>query len=126
MFTTCNCSLSPPPQSTKTAGLRPMERRDIRQVTELLQRFLRRFQLAPSMSDEEVAHWLLPQENIIDTYVIEVAAIRSSVENILSICGGDKKFTYRCSKTTRTDDILFPGLVGGIFNCGRCALTHLT
>ncbi|XP_049586925.1 glycylpeptide N-tetradecanoyltransferase 2 [Syngnathus scovelli] len=61
------------PDNTKTAGLRPMERRDIRQVTDLLQKYLRRFQLAPSMSEEEVAHWLLPQENIIDTYVVEGA-----------------------------------------------------
>ncbi|XP_061771617.1 glycylpeptide N-tetradecanoyltransferase 2 [Nerophis ophidion] len=59
------------PDSIKTGGLRPMERRDIRQVTELLQKFLKRFQLAPSMSEVEVAHWFLPQENIIDTYVVE-------------------------------------------------------
>nr|AAO20905.1 N-myristoyltransferase 2 [Takifugu rubripes] len=63
------------PDSTKTPGLRPMERRDIRQVTELLQKFLKRFQLAPSMTEEEVSHWFLPQDNIIDTYVVEVAGI---------------------------------------------------
>uniref|UniRef100_A0A672GA24 Glycylpeptide N-tetradecanoyltransferase n=1 Tax=Salarias fasciatus TaxID=181472 RepID=A0A672GA24_SALFA len=55
----------------KTPGLRPMERRDVRQVTELLQKYLKRFQLTPSMGEEEVAHWFLPQENIIDTYVVE-------------------------------------------------------
>lgn len=49
-----------------------MERRDIQQVKELLHEYLRRFQLAPSMGEEEVAHWFLPQENIIDTYVVEV------------------------------------------------------
>lgn len=63
-------------QSTKTPGLRPMERRDVGQVTELLQRYLRRFQLAPSMGEEEVAHWFLPQDNIIDTYVVEVCGFR--------------------------------------------------
>lgn len=52
-----------------------MERRDIRQVTELLQKYLKRFQLAPSMGEEEVAHWFLPQDNIIDTYVVEVSGI---------------------------------------------------
>lgn len=52
-----------------------MERRDIRQVTELLQKFLQRFQLAPSMGEEEVAHWLLPQDNIIDTFVVEVSGM---------------------------------------------------
>uniref|UniRef100_A0A3P9KQC8 Glycylpeptide N-tetradecanoyltransferase n=1 Tax=Oryzias latipes TaxID=8090 RepID=A0A3P9KQC8_ORYLA len=59
------------PDSIKTPGLRLMERRDIRQVKELLHEYLRRFQLAPSMGEEEVAHWFLPQENIIDTYVVE-------------------------------------------------------
>lgn len=49
-----------------------MERRDVRQVTELLEAHLRRFQLAPSMGEEEVTHWFLPQENIIDTFVVEV------------------------------------------------------
>lgn len=52
-----------------------MERRDIRQVTELLQKYLKRFQLAPSMTEEEVSHWFLPQDNIIDTYVVEVAGV---------------------------------------------------
>ncbi|TNN75707.1 Glycylpeptide N-tetradecanoyltransferase 2 [Liparis tanakae] len=61
------------PDSTKTPGLRPMERRDIRQVTELLQKFLQRFQLAPSMGEEEVAHWFFPQDNIIDAFVVEGA-----------------------------------------------------
>uniref|UniRef100_A0A674D0Q6 Glycylpeptide N-tetradecanoyltransferase n=1 Tax=Salmo trutta TaxID=8032 RepID=A0A674D0Q6_SALTR len=61
------------PDSTKTPGLRVMERRDVRQVTELLQKHMRRFQLAPSMGEEEVAHWFLPQDNIIDTFVVEGA-----------------------------------------------------
>lgn len=52
-----------------------MERRDIHRVTELLQKYLRRFHLAPSMGEEDVAHWLLPQENIIDTFVVEVWAV---------------------------------------------------
>uniref|UniRef100_A0A8C7MGM2 Glycylpeptide N-tetradecanoyltransferase n=1 Tax=Oncorhynchus kisutch TaxID=8019 RepID=A0A8C7MGM2_ONCKI len=61
------------PDSTKTPGLRAMERRDVHQVTELLQKHMRRFQLAPSMGEEEVAHWFLPQDNIIDTFVVEGA-----------------------------------------------------
>lgn len=64
-----------PIKSTKTPGLRPMERRDIPQVTELLQKYLKRFHLAPAMGEQEVAHWFLPQDNIIDTYVVEVSRI---------------------------------------------------
>lgn len=65
-----------PIKSTKTPGLRPMERRDIPQVTQLLQKYLKRFQLAPTMGEQEVAHWFLPQDNIIDTYVVEVMKSR--------------------------------------------------
>lgn len=75
----CRCtvsqrpSVSPAPfKSTKTPGLRPMERRDVPQVAELLQKYMKRFQLAPTMGEQEVAHWFLPQDNIIDTFVVEV------------------------------------------------------
>ncbi|KAG9342828.1 hypothetical protein JZ751_015700, partial [Albula glossodonta] len=59
------------PDTTKTAGLRPMEKRDVKQVTELLDKYLQQFHLRPVMGEEEVSHWFLPQENIIDTYVVE-------------------------------------------------------
>lgn len=62
-----------------------MERRDIHQVTELLQRYLRRFHLAPSMGEEDVAHWFLPQENIIDTFVVEVRAVITHPESACDI-----------------------------------------
>lgn len=45
---------------------------DVKQVTALLQKYLSRFHLRPVMGEEEVKHWFLPQENIIDTYVVEV------------------------------------------------------
>uniref|UniRef100_A0A3B3QZF5 Glycylpeptide N-tetradecanoyltransferase n=1 Tax=Paramormyrops kingsleyae TaxID=1676925 RepID=A0A3B3QZF5_9TELE len=59
------------PDATKTAGLRPMEKKDVKQVTALLDRYLKQFHLGPVMGEEEVSHWFLPQENIIDTYVVE-------------------------------------------------------
>lgn len=68
-------------KSTKTPGLRSMERRDIPQVTELLQKYLKRFQLAPSMGEQEVAHWFFPQDNIIDTYVVEVSSFSHAGNN---------------------------------------------
>lgn len=60
------------PQSTRTPGLRPMTAGDVHQVTALLQKYLSQFHLQPVMGEEEVQHWFLPQENIIDTYVVEV------------------------------------------------------
>ncbi|KAH0512156.1 Glycylpeptide N-tetradecanoyltransferase 1 [Microtus ochrogaster] len=57
----------------KTAGLRPMEKKDIPVVHQLLTRYLKQFHLTPVMSQEEVEHWFYPQENIIDTFVVENA-----------------------------------------------------
>ncbi|XP_023488019.2 glycylpeptide N-tetradecanoyltransferase 2 isoform X1 [Equus przewalskii] len=59
------------PDVTKTSGLRPMEPRDIKAVRELTNTYLKQFHLAPVMDEEEVAHWFLPQEHIIDTFVVE-------------------------------------------------------
>ncbi|XP_055511660.1 glycylpeptide N-tetradecanoyltransferase 2 isoform X2 [Leucoraja erinacea] len=59
------------PDTPKTAGLRPMEQKDVKSVQELLFNYLKQFELAPVMNDVEVIHWLMPRENIIDTYVVE-------------------------------------------------------
>uniref|UniRef100_A0A2K5PRA3 Glycylpeptide N-tetradecanoyltransferase n=1 Tax=Cebus imitator TaxID=2715852 RepID=A0A2K5PRA3_CEBIM len=56
---------------TKTSGLRPMEPKDIKSVRELTNTYLKQFHLAPVMDEEEVAHWFLPREHIIDTFVVE-------------------------------------------------------
>ncbi len=32
-----------------------------------------RFRIAPVMSEEEFAHWLLPREGVMSTYVLQVA-----------------------------------------------------
>lgn len=50
-----------------------MERKDIPVVHQLLTRYLKQFHLTPVMSQEEVEHWFYPQENIIDTFVVEVS-----------------------------------------------------
>lgn len=59
-------------QTPKTPGLRPMEHKDISAVHKLLTEYLKQFHLTPVMSREEVEHWFVPQENIIDTFVVEV------------------------------------------------------
>uniref|UniRef100_A0A8C8HQP1 Glycylpeptide N-tetradecanoyltransferase n=1 Tax=Oncorhynchus tshawytscha TaxID=74940 RepID=A0A8C8HQP1_ONCTS len=60
-------------EAPKTSGLRPMTRKDVPAVHRLLLEYLSQFHLAPVMSPEEVEHWLLPQENIIDTYLVVVS-----------------------------------------------------
>lgn len=49
-----------------------MEPRDVKAIRELTNSYLKQFHLAPVMDEEEVAHWFLPQEHIIDTFVVEV------------------------------------------------------
>lgn len=49
-----------------------MEQKDTKAVQELINAYLKQFNLAPVMDEEEVAHWFLPRDHIIDTYVVEV------------------------------------------------------
>ena len=53
-----------------------MEKKDIPVVHQLLSRYLKQFHLTPVMSQEEVEHWFYPQENIIDTFVVEAYTLR--------------------------------------------------
>ncbi|XP_031417205.1 glycylpeptide N-tetradecanoyltransferase 1b [Clupea harengus] len=59
------------PEAPKTPGLRPMRAEDGPAVQTLLEEYLKRFQLRPKFSEQEVLHWLLPREEVIDTYVVE-------------------------------------------------------
>lgn len=68
------------PKETALPGLREMEDRDVPAVGKLLRRYLRRFDVAPRFTDEEVAHVLLSgngrqhgrkQQQVVWTYVVE-------------------------------------------------------
>jgi hypothetical protein len=48
------------PEEPLTPGLRPMEPKDVPQVRSLLNTYLERYKLAPTFSEEEVAHWCDP------------------------------------------------------------------
>ena len=52
-----------------------MMRHDIAGVHTMLQKHLTQAHLAPILSLEEVEHWLLPRETVIDTYVVEVRIV---------------------------------------------------
>ena len=45
---------------------------EFRRDSRITNTYLKQFHLAPVMDEEEVAHWFLPQEHIIDTFVVEV------------------------------------------------------
>ncbi|OHT06009.1 myristoyl-CoA:protein N-myristoyltransferase [Tritrichomonas foetus] len=58
-------------QQPREPGFRPMEERDVPQVTEKLNEFLQKYAFSQVFSEEEVKHWFLPRENIIGSYVVE-------------------------------------------------------
>ncbi|XP_051273523.1 glycylpeptide N-tetradecanoyltransferase 1-like [Dicentrarchus labrax] len=59
------------PEVTKTPGLRSMTKEDVAGLHSLLKAYFRKFHLSPILSLMEVEHWLLPRDNVIDTYVVE-------------------------------------------------------
>ncbi|KAL9043790.1 MAG: hypothetical protein Q9214_003034, partial [Letrouitia sp. 1 TL-2023] len=64
------------PGNTSTKGLRPMQRQDVPAVQSLLGRYLKRFVLAPDLTEDEVEYWLYHDENstaeqVIWSYVVE-------------------------------------------------------
>lgn len=67
------------PDKTATKGLRALEVKDLGAITILLRKYLKRFELAPEFTEEEIAHWLLhkgPGEQVVWCYVVEVRAPR--------------------------------------------------
>ncbi|KAG1346378.1 glycylpeptide N-tetradecanoyltransferase 1 [Cocos nucifera] len=59
------------PESTVTPGFRKMELRDVPAVTRLLRQYLSQFVVAPDFDENDVEHWLLPLENVMDSYLVE-------------------------------------------------------
>lgn len=59
------------PNSTTTPGFRKMEKQDVPAVTQLLRSYLSRFAVTPEFDDKEVEHWLLPRDNVVDSYLVE-------------------------------------------------------
>merc|ERR1719209_1945784 len=59
------------PTETATKGFRRLQTTDVDQCHALLQEYLLKFNLAPVFSKDEFCHWFLPQQGIIDSYVVE-------------------------------------------------------
>merc|ERR1719401_3145891 len=51
------------------AGLRPLRPADVPAARALVATYLERFRLAPLFSEEEFAHWLLPREGVVSSFV---------------------------------------------------------
>ncbi|XP_063878390.1 glycylpeptide N-tetradecanoyltransferase-like isoform X1 [Scylla paramamosain] len=59
------------PSDTATRGFRRLKLQDVDSCHRLLANYLKRFDLAPVFSREQFVHWFLPQDKIIDSYVVE-------------------------------------------------------
>ncbi|KAJ9183795.1 hypothetical protein P3X46_007605 [Hevea brasiliensis] len=59
------------PDSPATPGFRKMELCDVPAVTRLLRGYLSQFVVAPAFDENDVEHWLLPTENVVDSYLVE-------------------------------------------------------
>ena len=56
---------------TSTPGIRPMEARDVPMARNLLAKYFEKYNLYTNFSEDEFAHWLLPREGVIYSYVVE-------------------------------------------------------
>lgn len=64
------------PNNTATPGVRPMQSKDVDAVQDLMSRYLKRFDMAPEYTREEMDHWLVHDESrapdqVIWSYVVE-------------------------------------------------------
>ncbi|KAJ3092230.1 Glycylpeptide N-tetradecanoyltransferase 2 [Quaeritorhiza haematococci] len=59
------------PETTSTPGMREMKEADVPAVTRLLNKNLNQFKVAPVLDEEEVRHWLLPLDNVVNSFVVE-------------------------------------------------------
>lgn len=58
------------PTTTSTPNLRPMTGEDAEGVHTLLTTYLEKFPLHVEFTPEEIAHWLLPREGVVNAYVV--------------------------------------------------------
>lgn len=61
------------PDAPKTPGFRKLQEKDVPGARDLLAKHLAQYKLRPVFSDEEFLHWFLPQNNIVDSFVVENA-----------------------------------------------------
>uniref|UniRef100_A0A2M3ZGY0 Glycylpeptide N-tetradecanoyltransferase n=1 Tax=Anopheles braziliensis TaxID=58242 RepID=A0A2M3ZGY0_9DIPT len=59
------------PDEPKTPGFRKLRETDLPAVHRLLKQYLERFNLTPVFDEAEMRHWFLPQEGIIDCFVVQ-------------------------------------------------------
>uniref|UniRef100_K3X2Q6 Glycylpeptide N-tetradecanoyltransferase n=1 Tax=Globisporangium ultimum (strain ATCC 200006 / CBS 805.95 / DAOM BR144) TaxID=431595 RepID=K3X2Q6_GLOUD len=59
------------PAAPLTPGFRAMEPKDVPEVAQLLETYLKKFNLTAEYNEKDVHHWMLPREGVISSYVVE-------------------------------------------------------
>ncbi|CAM9608337.1 unnamed protein product, partial [Hapterophycus canaliculatus] len=59
------------PDSTNSTNVSAMVPEDVPSAHALLTEYLKQFKLAPQLSEDEFAHWLLPREGVVDCFVVK-------------------------------------------------------
>jgi glycylpeptide N-tetradecanoyltransferase len=59
------------PETPQLSGMREMQPKDSQRVFELVSGYLKKFPLHPEFTKDEIAHWMLPREGVIYSYVRE-------------------------------------------------------
>ena len=72
------------PDATKTPGIREFKTTDVEAVTTLLNGYLDKFDLAPIFTAADVVHWFIPQQNIIESYVVEDPSVPGKLTDFIS------------------------------------------
>jgi glycylpeptide N-tetradecanoyltransferase len=90
------------PEHPQLPGMRKMEPKDIKQVFDLVQGYLKKFSLHPKFTPDELAHWIMPREGVVYSFVREdgkghIRDVCSFYSLPSSILGHDKHSTLRAA-----------------------------
>lgn len=59
------------PAETQTPGLREMKKEDVKAVHTILNKYLSQFKLHIQFTEDEIAHFFVPREGVIESFVVE-------------------------------------------------------
>lgn len=59
------------PEKPQIKGFRPMQKKDLPEVGELLSKYLNGFDAAPQFNKDELAHWIKPLKGVVSSFVVE-------------------------------------------------------
>jgi glycylpeptide N-tetradecanoyltransferase len=102
------------PDKPQHHGLREMKEADVPQVKELLTNYLKKFVFAPDFDEEDVRHWLLPRDGVVNAFVAEkdgkISDLISFYTLPSTIIGNSKyqllKAAYSFYNVSTTSDVL--------------------